>query len=111
MIGSAADGTAGDEELLHENVEEGLVRRQGQHREIGIQSVDDVGLVRRILRLRALRPNELHYLVLSLARHIAVADDHVEILERGVRLQSAGHVVVQKHLQVTHEVRSGKDIQ
>ena len=111
MVGSAADRAARDEQLLDEDVEERLVRGKRQHGQIGVQAVDDVRLVRVVFRLRALRADELHDLVLALARDVAVADEHVQILELFVGLERFGHVVIQKHLELRHEVRAREDVQ
>ena len=111
MVGSAADRAARDEELLDEDVEERLVRGKRQHGQIGVQAVDDVRLVRVVFRLRALRADELHDLVLALARNVAVADEHVQIPQLFVGLERFGHVVIQKHLELRHEVRAREDVQ
>ena len=52
-------------DLFTEKHEMGLMRREGQHDQIRIQTVQTVGLVGLIVQFHFALPDELHYVVLS----------------------------------------------
>ena len=94
---------------LSEDVEVRLVRGEPQHDEVGVQAVEDVAGVGVVPRLRALRPHELHDLVLSLAGDGGVAEDHLEPAPARVQREALVHVVPQPVRQTGHEGGSRRD--
>ena len=61
-----------------------LVGCETQEDKIGIQAVDAVGGIRVILRIRTLRSDEVHDLVLTFTWDRGVTNDNLKVLPAGV---------------------------
>ena len=66
-----------------------LVGGEPEHDEVGVGAAQDVVRVGVVVGLRALPPDEVHDLVLALARHVGVRQHH---------LTKRGHMLVNKQV-------------
>ena len=80
-------------ELLAEDPEVRLVRRQPQHHQVGIGTVEQVLEVRVMVAAHALPADKFHQLVLALARDRRVGEDDGEVGPRRVVAQPVEDVV------------------
>lgn len=79
------------------------MRCQTQHHQIRIRSAHHVLRIRIVFRLAALPPNEVHDLVLTLAGHIRIGQEHLQVLPSRMVVQTIMNVVVQTPTQPLHE--------
>lgn len=67
------------EDVLAQDAEVRLVRREREHDQVRVEAVDDVLRVRVVRRVAALAADEVHDLVLALARDGRVRDDDLHL--------------------------------
>ena len=84
--------SSGDHHLA-DDVKPGFVSRESEHDEVRISSVDAVGLVGVVGQRSPFLPDELHDLVLALARATGVREDYRQVLPVPVAPYSFLHVV------------------
>ena len=93
-------------ELLADDGEVGLVCGQSQHDEVRVGATQTVVGVGVVGRLAALPPDVVHYLVLALAGHVGVRQDHLDAAPAGVGAEAHVDVVTQAVGQPEHEGRA-----
>ena len=96
-------------ELLADDGEVGLVSGQAEHDEVGVGAAQHVARVGVVVRLGALAPDVVHDLVLALAGHVGVRQDHRQVAPARIVAQTVVDVVVQAGRQPVHERRARRD--
>ena len=96
-------------DVLAEDREVRLVRRQRQHDEVGVEAVEAVARVRLVAGLQPLQPDELHDLVLALAGDRAVGEDHLDPLPARVRRDLLVRERAEEDGEAVHERRARRD--
>eukprot|EP00968_Pinguiococcus_pyrenoidosus_P005029 scaffold327_cov257-Pinguiococcus_pyrenoidosus.AAC.6 len=71
--------------------------------------MQDVPLIRVVARQAPLRADEVHDLVLALARLVGVAEDHLDVLPRRMPIAPLQHVEAQEARQLGHEARARRN--
>ena len=85
-----------------------LVRSQGKHDEVCVESVHAVPNVRRVVAVRAFGADVLHDFVLTLAGHLVAVENHLHVTPRA-GLQRPRNVRLQVPRQHLHERSAGRD--
>ena len=89
---------------LKENIKIRLVGGQRKHDQVRVQTVDAVRGERVVVALLPLSTDEVHYLVLALARSLRITKNNREVCERG-RL-AARNPLLYRQRKPDHEGRS-----
>eukprot|EP00047_Mylnosiga_fluctuans_P011955 m.23935 g.23935 ORF g.23935 m.23935 type:complete len:497 (-) comp3950_c0_seq2:77-1567(-) len=107
--GRLLERLAAEGDLLAQQAEVRLVRRQAQHNQVGIEAVEAVAREGVVVGPLLLRADEVHDLVLALAGHLVAGEDDTDALP----VLIVGHLAVQEALQLLlqahHELRARGD--
>ena len=85
------------------------MRGQTQHDQIGIGSAQHMLRIGVMVRLSALATNVIHDFVFSLARHIGIRENHLDVFPAGVIVQTIVNVVLETLGEAIHKWGSGSD--
>ncbi|KAH3671838.1 hypothetical protein OGAPHI_000024 [Ogataea philodendri] len=89
--------------IFTKHTEMRLVSSETQENQIGVQSVNTMGGVWVVFRVRSLRSDEIHDLVLAFSRNSGIADYNLQASPSRIRGQFVGHPVAQRPCKNIHE--------
>ena len=90
-------------ELLPDDGEVGLVRGEPEHDQVRVRAAQHMLRVRVVVGAGALPPDVVHDLVLALARHVGVGQDHLRVLPARVVIEPKTIANANRHLGIVNK--------
>ncbi|RNA43712.1 hypothetical protein BpHYR1_045976 [Brachionus plicatilis] len=95
--------------FFSDNGKVGLVSGQAEHDQVGVGTAQHVMGIGLVIGIGSLTPNEVHYFVFALARHIGIRQDHADVLPAGIVVESVVDVVSETLGKTVHERGARRD--